>query len=196
MKYLKLVCLAVAATALLTGTASATTLTSPANTTYTGAVKLVSEGQMTLHNEFLAPFNCSWSLEGKTESHGAAVTAGGKVVAITMTNCTSTQSISVLNPGSLQFHTDTESADGNGDFTLVGFELSLFYPAVGLTCKYGTGTGISLGTLTGSKTTKSNATVDGSSPQIPVVGSSIFCGKFGTLTGSFQVSTPTYLDVD
>jgi hypothetical protein len=198
MKHLKILGLAaVAAVALMAfaGTASATVLTSPAGTTYTGAVKVASEGEMTFDNE-LGQYGCEWTMEAKVESHGAAATAGGKIFNLGRTGCTGNISSFVLRPGSLEFHTAGESADGNGTLTLVGFEIQINYEALGVTCRYGTGAGVSLGTLTGSKNTGSKATVDGSSPKVPKTQGGLFCGEFATLTGNFGVVSPTYLDVD
>ena len=197
VKMLGLVAVAAAALTAFAGSASATILTSPAGTTYTGTLKLASEGEITLDHENGFPsYSCSWSLEGKMESHGAAATATSKPSTILLTGCTTANSISVLNRGTLEFHTDSEAANGNGTITWVGFQLTITYSALGVSCLYNTGAGITLGTLTGSKTTGSSATVDLNSVKLPRTGDSIFCGAAATMTGSFKVITPSYLDVD
>jgi hypothetical protein len=193
VKVLGLVAFALVAMLAFAGSATATTLTSPSGSTYTGAFKVVSEGEITLENP-LGKFVCTWGQEGKVEAHGPAVTARGKISTATFTGCSVMRPFSVLSPGSLEFHTDSESADGNGTVTLVGFEITIVFN--GVPCTYGTAAGLDLGTLTGSKTTGSKATIDTGSISIPRTAGSLLCGESAPLTGSFAVATPSYLDVD
>ncbi|HEY8502571.1 MAG TPA: hypothetical protein VIL21_07775, partial [Solirubrobacterales bacterium] len=188
--------LVAAALMVLVAPAGATTLTSPSGSNYTSSFKLASEGTLTF-TDTIREWKCEWILEGKVEAHGSSVTAGGKVSTLTIPSLACLGGpISILSTGSLEFHTDSESADGNGIVTWVGFEMTIKYENLGVSCKYGTGAGAKLGTLTGSKSTGSNATVHVESFNLPRTGHSIFCGEGATMTGSFKVVTPSYLDVD
>jgi hypothetical protein len=187
--------LAVALVAMLvfSASAAATTLTSPSGSAYTGAFKVVSEGEISLENP-IGKFVCNWGQEGKIEEHGPTVTARGKITSATFTECSVMRPFSVLSAGTLEFHTDSQSADGNGTVTLVGFTITINFN--GVPCTYGTGAGLDLGTLTGSKTTGAKATIDTGSVAIPRTAGSLLCGESASLTGSFAVASPTYLDVD
>jgi hypothetical protein len=201
MKYAKMLgLLAIAAAALMAfaGVASATTLTSPAGTTYTSTIKAASEGKTTLHNASLGvSVSCEESnVEGKVESHGSGVTAGGKVTTLTFTKC-GADTVTVLAPGSLEVH--NISGTSNGTLTSVGAEITIKNAATGVSCTYKTGPAPSatdIGTLTSSATTGKTATLDIASSIIPRSGDSILCGSKGEWTGSYVVNTPDSLLVD
>ncbi|HEU5062572.1 MAG TPA: hypothetical protein VFT79_05395 [Solirubrobacterales bacterium] len=176
---------------ILTGTASATTLTAPYEPVYTGTIKASSEGAITVHNPALGVSAAcqSSTLEGKVEQHGSGVAAGGKLSSFTLSEC-GTDEVNVLARGSLEIHA-TEG--GNGTVTWTGASITITHSTVGVSCIYKT-EGTDIGTLTGSTTT--NATLDLNSSTIPRAGDSIFCGSKGTLTGSYKITMPSTLVVD
>ena len=195
MKSLKFCAFAVAAVAALSAfaaPASATTITSPLGVPYTNTIKLASEGEILLDNEFgFLPMRCEWTLEGKVESHGGGLTAKGNFSSVTI-GCTDKVVANVLNKGSFEIHWIGESS---GTVTLVGLEVTMTHPA-GFICTFGAGAGIDLGTLTSTFITGGNATIDATGAKIPRTGHSAFCGAETTVTGSFKVVTPTTLYLD
>ncbi|HEX5988906.1 MAG TPA: hypothetical protein VFY75_01665 [Solirubrobacterales bacterium] len=196
MKYVKMLgLLAVAAAALMAfaGTASATYLTSPAGTTYTGTIHAKSEGTTTLHGEAFAVSCAASTVSGSVEFHSTGTgTAGGKITTLDFSECTFP--VTVIANGSLEVHTKTASADGNGTLTSNGAKITIHGP-FGINCLYETNN-TDIGTLTGSKNTGKTATLDIDSSLIPRTGDSAFCGAAGEWTGSYEVTTPDYLDVD
>lgn len=196
MNYLKvfgLIASALAALLAFAGGASATTLTSPAGTVYTGTVKVVSEGEITIENP-VGKFPCLWSQEGKVDQHGSTATARVPIASTVLTFCTNATFPTIVSQGALEIHTDAETADGNGRVTLVGFGVTV--NRLGIICTYETGAGVDIGTLTGSKTTGSNATIEVAGAAIPKTGGGLLCGETATMSGSFSVASPSYLDVD
>ena len=194
MKYVKMLgLLAVAAAAMMAfaGVASATTVTSPAGTTYTSTVK-ASAGSTELHGEAFSVSCASSTVEGKVESHGAGITIGGNIDSLVFASCNFP--VTVLKAGSLEVH---EKQGGNGfvgTLTSTGAEITIHGP-FGINCLYKTNA-TDIGTLTGSGTTKATAKLDIDSSLIPRTGDSAFCGANGEWTGSYTVNTPDYLDVE
>ncbi|HEX5988907.1 MAG TPA: hypothetical protein VFY75_01670 [Solirubrobacterales bacterium] len=195
MKYVKMLgLLAVAAAALMAfaGTASATYLTSPAGTTYTGTIH-ASAGTTTLHGEAFSVTCATSTVSGSVEHHGTGVgTAGGKVTTLDFNECTFP--VTVLANGSLEIHTNESSANGNGTVTSFSTKITIHGP-FNINCHYETQF-TDIGTLTGSKTTGQTAKLDIDSALIPRNGDSALCGAAGEWTGSYTVTTPDYLDVD
>ena len=76
-----------------------------------------------------------------------------------------------------------------------GLEFTITHPGA-FNCKFSAGAGIDFGTLVGTATTGSNATLDVNGVKLPKVADSPFCGAAATLTGSFKVATPSTLYVD
>jgi hypothetical protein len=187
MKYIKIIGLAsVVMTTLVSGTASATTVTSPKGTTYTSTIVAENEGTITLTSAFggFGSISCTKSLlESKIETHGASVTAGGKVSKLTFEGCTGGEPTSpVATPGSLEIHT-------NGDVTSKSASVAVHKTLFG-TCTFTTAsTGTSTGTGTGTAVTGGNATLD-----IKATITSA-CGN-GTLEGSYKVKTPSTVYAD
>jgi hypothetical protein len=166
------------------GTASATTLVSPAGTVYTGSLVAEAEGHVVLHNP-IAKIECASKVEGTVESHGAGVTAGGKISSLSFTGCTDSWHVTVVAAGSLEVH---NSGGGNGTVTSSGATVEA--TRFGVTCRYATSS-TDIGTFTGG----SPATLD-ISAGIPFHSGSIFCGSGPTTwTGSYKVTTPTALAV-
>ncbi|MGN6257580.1 MAG: hypothetical protein ACTHN3_07510 [Solirubrobacterales bacterium] len=194
MKYVKILGLfALTAAALMafTGNASATTLTSPAGTTYTGAIVAESEGENTLINTSIGlKVQCEVSkVEGKVEMHGTGVTAAGKLTSLTFEKCTNNYSVKVFHLGALEIH--NISGTGNGTVTSNGTQVTVSTP-LGFSCVYETSS-TDIGTLTGG----APVTLDIGSATIPRVSEeSPFCGSSGTWTGSYKVTTPGTLLVD
>ena len=186
MKYAKMLgLLAVAVTALMAfaGVASATTLTSPAGTTYTSTIKATST-ESSLDGAFVTVTCAHSAVEGKVESHGAASTAGGKISSLTFSSCN--YPTTVKKAGSLEIH---GLGGGNGTLTSTGAEIEIA-TSVG-TCIFTT-SATDVGTLTGGTTAK----LDIASAKIPRTGGNFLCGSTGTWTGSYTVNTPDTLLVD
>jgi hypothetical protein len=192
MKYVKMLgLLAVAAAALMAfaGTASATTLTSPTGTTYTGSISAESEGATTLHNTSLGvSVSCNESkVTGKVETSGAGVTAGGKISTLTFTSC-GEDKVTVLTNGSLEIH---RTSGYNGTLTSSGAAITITDASTGVSCTYTT-SNTDIGSVTGG----SPATLSINSATIPRTGDSFFCGSSGQWTGSYKVTSPGSLYVD
>jgi hypothetical protein len=186
MRYVKtLGLLAVAAAALMAfaGTASATALTSPAGTTYTGAVRATSSST-SLHGPFITVSCTHSTAEGKVEAHGASVTAAGKVSGLTFTGCN--YPVTVKKAGALEVHSGSPSR-----VTSSGAEVAI-HTSVG-ECVFSTvNTAIDIGQFTGG--TPARHDID--SVTIPRTGGSFFCGTAGEWTGSYTITTPGTLLLD
>jgi hypothetical protein len=182
MKILGLAAMALAALMAMAGTASATTLTSPAGTTYTSTIKAENEGPVTLTSAFggFGTVTCNKStVEGKVEKHGAGVNVSGNIGKLTFTECN--REVTVLSTGSLEVNSSGALTGKN--------QTILIHTAIG-PCHFTTAsTGTSLGTVTTTATTGSNATLD-IKATIPSP-----CGN-GTWEGSYKVTAPNpfYLD--
>lgn len=213
MKYVKMLGLmAVAAAALMAfaATASATTLTSPTGTIYTGKIHAevdTNEGALapTLDGAF-STVNCKKStVEGTVESHGAGVTAGGKITTLTFGECNFP--VTVLKPGTLSIHAiKPESGEHktcentpNTPDTCWG---TLYSDKAEVTVATSVGSCIfttantSIGTLTTTPTTGKTATLDIGSSPIPRTGGNFLCGATATWTGNYVVDTPDSLWID
>ena len=112
--------------------ASATTLTSPAGTTYTGAVKAESIVEGLYVRQRPAQTNSDAEFEWKAESHGAAATVNGPVTAFSLSECS--LKVTLLKPGSSEVHTMSEANTGSGALTWSGVEATM--PMLGLDCVY------------------------------------------------------------
>ncbi|MGN6258585.1 MAG: hypothetical protein ACTHN3_12690 [Solirubrobacterales bacterium] len=198
VKWLGLLTLAALSSAVLTATASATQLTSPEGTIYTSTFAAESEGEFAQENKSIGlRIECLAAFEGKIESHGTSVTASGKLSKLTFTSCTNGYVYTVLKLGSLEIHTDgsdTSGTSGNGTVTWSGAELTSHTP-LGFSCTFTT-SGTDIGTLTGSKSTGSTATLDLNSAVISRTGDSALCGTSSVWNGSFRFVTPDTLNVD
>ena len=152
-----------------------------------------AEGTTVLHPP-IGTIECKESgVEGTTSTTGgASETVKGNLSKLTFTSCNAT--VTVLTQGGLEIHTRTESADGNGTLTSSGTEVTVEF--AGFHCIFKTNS-TDLGTLTGSPTTKSNATLD-IEATIPRTGgkSGAFCGSTAKWTGSYKVTKPSVLAVD
>jgi hypothetical protein len=174
----------------LASSASATTLTSPLGSTYTGAFKAESQS-LAMHNTSLGiTVSCgSSTFEGTVEKHGAASTVTGKLSKVTFSLC-GTSDMTVLAPGVLEIHA---TSGGNGTVTWTGGEITKNVTSLGVSCSYKTNA-TDIGTLTGSSS--GNSILDIASSTIPRTGDSIFCGSSSLWTGSYKFTTPSTLVVD
>jgi hypothetical protein len=170
---------------------SATTLTAPAGTTYTGEIKAETEnGHFIFHNAFTT-WECNSFISFKVEQHGAGVTVGGKISSLTFPTCTGDTS-TVLRAGSLEIHSQ---ANGHGLVTWSGLEWSLFNHAFGGTCIYTT-SHTQIGTLTPAPSSTGHATLDISATISRTGGSlGVFCGSTASWTGNYKFTTPTGLRI-
>ena len=93
--------------------------------------------------------------KGKTSNAGSSSeTVKGNFEAWTWGGCSTT--VDALSLGSLEVHWIA----GTNNATLTGSGSTWTYDIFGVSCAYGTGTGTDLGTLTGSATSTSKATID------------------------------------
>jgi hypothetical protein len=174
--------LTVVALASLTGTASATVVTSNGSA-YTSTFTAESSN-LNFHSAFYT-VDCNRShLEGKFESHGSSTTAEGKISKWTFEACN--YSITVRKPGTLIAHA---GSGGNGTLTSTGTEL-VMHTSVG-ECILTT-SATSIGTFTGG----GGAVLDIDSSTISRTGGSFFCGSSVEWTGNYTFSAPTSLVLD
>ena len=181
MKYIKMLgLLAIAAAALMAfaGTASASTLTSPEGTTYTGNFTATSTN-LELHGSFVTIKCTHPEMKGSVEQHGAA-NAGGKISSLTFTGCNYPTTVTA---GGIMVFTSANGAL----WSLLAWHL---HTSVG-TCTFTTNN-TPIGTLVEGK----NAYISINSAKIPRTGGNFLCGSSGTLTGTYDLTTPNDLWVD
>ncbi|HEX5988909.1 MAG TPA: hypothetical protein VFY75_01680 [Solirubrobacterales bacterium] len=187
MKYVKMLgLLAVAAASLMAfaGNASASQLTSPSGTIYSGEFKATG-GTIELHGE-------AFSVNCKTSSMAGNVTEQGSGITIKIPfsfqlgSCSFPVTITVS--GTLIFH--VRIIPPRIKVTVTGLKFTIHGP-FGINCLYEANE-TELGTLTEGTTAK----LDIESALIPRTGDSAFCGSFGELTGSLTVNTPDTLLAD
>jgi len=193
IKTLGLVAVTAIAAMAIAAPASATELTSPKGTTYTGNIAIENEGEIIFDNG-AASYACSGSTgEGKVEEQGSTVTAKGKIAKWTLTGCN--METVVIKLGTVEIHTQEGSSNGNGTVTVSGTEVTTLGNS-GLHCVYTTN-GTSLGVLTGSNNTGGKAKLDLSGTVPRTAGKSgAFCGTSSVITGAYTVTSPSYLEVD
>jgi hypothetical protein len=180
-KLIAFIAIAVVGQVASAGTASATTVTSPSGTAYTGEIKATA-GTIELHGSFVT-VNCKNAsvTVSKVESHGAGVTSKGAVTSGTASECNFP--VKLLKGGSLEAHA---TSGGNGTITSNGAEITIETSIAN--CIFTT-SNTDVGLLTGGTTAK----LDINSASIPRTGHSVFCGGSGTWTGSYTVNTPDTL---
>lgn len=197
MKHLKMLgLLALSLTALFTasaGSASAAELTSPKGTVYNGTLSAESENGVTFDGPFqLSCKKSTW--EAEVEKQGSAITVSGKVKSLTYTEC-GQSTVSVINPGTFQIHTDAENANGNGTMTSTGMTITTLTHSVFLgTIHCITETNNThLGTIEGSINTGVTAKKILTQLADPT---DAICSELVSLTGNYKITKPDYLDVD
>jgi hypothetical protein len=196
MKYVKILgLLAVSAAALMAfaATASATQVTAPAGTLYTGTITAEAEnGHVKLHNP-AALIECASAVDGHLSSHGSAVTASGPITALSFTGCTGAWTVTVNAPGTLEAHKN--AGDHNAVLTSSGATVTAFNHSLGINCRYLTAN-TTIGTVTSAASSTGHATLD-ISANIPFHSGSPFCGTGTTAwTGQYKVTSPTGLTFD
>jgi hypothetical protein len=183
---------AVVVMALEGASASATTITSPSGTQYSGFVSasLKFGTEATLKSSFIGEVKCKEStFEGFIQSQGAEVTAGVSSSSGSIGSCNG--SVTFPKGGTLEVHTEGGSSNGNGTLTSSGAEVTI--ELSGIHCIFTT-SNTNLGTVTGG----SPATFAAKSAAIPRTGgrSGGFCGSSATWTANYTVTTPSTLLID
>jgi hypothetical protein len=185
MKHLKMVgLLAVAAASLMAfaSSASATVITSPAGTEYTGEIHATLATPNSALLKAGIEDTCGEStVKGKVETN--TTTASGKISVLTFGDCNRTTK--VLKPGSL-------SIASGGVVTAKENEVTV--EELGISCVYGGGTGTKLGTLEGGA--GKTAVLNVSTTELPKISGGIFCASKGTWTAKYTVTTPDEIIVD
>lgn len=178
LKFAKMVIVAAAAVMALAGTASASTLTSPEGTTYTGEI-VATSGVMTLEMSFMTSQCTSSETRLKVQQHGA-VNVSGAVTAFSFSGCNFPTTIN--KNGRLE-------VDSSGTVISTGAEISIqtAYGACVLTTSR-----TAISSLTGG----SFAVMDINSAKIPRTGGTFLCGTHWVWTGGYTVSKPSSLVVD
>ena len=201
MKYLKMFSmLIVAASAVMAfaGTASAGTFTSPKGTTYTGQFHAVA-GEMTTHG--VATVTCqSSTIQGTITSHGSSVTGLAHINTLTFSSCGTHKTVETA--GTLEFHTHPGDSNG-GAYAIVtssGMTVNINLTQLGITCglrtestEIGTMTNSTHRQVTGEAQTTATIHIDA---LIPRHSGSFFCGSSIEWTGTYEITTPDYLDYD
>jgi hypothetical protein len=190
--------------------ASATTITSPTNTAYTGEILATAEGHAILKNP-VATIECSSRLQITSLTHGSGQTAKGAIESflwgekegVYLGKCTNNWHVTTVSPGSLEIHWVENHV---GTVTATGLKQTATH--LGITCVYET-SATHIGTLTDSHTAgdtppPANETVESTATihikaQIPINGteSSGLCGT-GTAEwkGSYIIRTPDRLYIN
>lgn len=210
MRYVKMCGLLAMAAAVLmafAGSASAGIFTTEKDgPAWTGAVHATA-GETTLHGAATITCNSS-TVQGEITQHGSEVTGKGSITGLTFSECNA--HVTVKKAGTLEIHTHSADPSGGtyGIATSSGAEVSIQITSLGLTCVYTTNN-TEVGTVTTSThqflthlmatETKEpdiaiTATIHINSAKIPRTEGSIFCGSSGVWTGTYQITTPDYLD--
>jgi hypothetical protein len=193
MKHLKMLGLFVMAAASLmafSSSASATILTSPSGTKYEGKIEATAVSSLLLQASF-ANITCTQStVAGTPTNFGSATeTVSGPISTLSFSSCNAT--VTVLNNGRLEIHTEKAKENGNG--TLTGSGSKVTVAVFGTSCVYGTGSGTDLGTLKGSDTGTAKMEINAN---LPLEEGGFGCANPATWTGSYSVTNPDNLTVD
>ena len=179
MKHFKTLIVAAAALMAFAATASATTLTSPEGTTYTGNIAVTATNSE-MDGAFVT-VKCGHSeAKGSVEVHGAGKDISMTLSLLTLTGCN--YHTTVKNAGGL------EITSANAVISR-GMEFSI-NTSVG-TCSFSTNY-----TPIGSLTEGGNVSWDINSAKIPRTGGNFLCGSSYTWTGGYDFTTPNDLWVD
>ena len=164
--------------------ASATTLTSPPGTPYTGTFS-ASAGGMAFDHSFVTASCSGSSLSGQIQTHGTSVPVSIQISSLTFTGCNFPTT--VLNFGTLHIHA---GSNGNGTVTWSGAKIAI-HSGLG-TCVLTTNN-THIGTIT--RNAGFTPVLD-LTATLPRTEGPVTCGSSWTWTGSYQVTTPTTLYVD
>jgi hypothetical protein len=206
MQYVKMLGLvaavAMALMAFGVGTASATTLTSPTGTVYKGEIVASVDHSVLLVEEGFGTVTCTTGVvKGKPNAQSDTTTVTGSISTLTFgeprlggteeeSECEGQlATINVLKRGSLEIH--VIGTGPNGTLTSSGAEVTV--TKFGIHCIYSTNN-TDLGTLTGSTTTKGQATMD-INAKLNRVATSPFCAEHATWEGAYVVTAPSFLNI-
>jgi len=204
MKYAKILGVLAVAAALtgFAGTASATELTNLEGKAYGAGTKLKAASESKkITIDSAAAVECSKSaIEFEvTEAGSATATVSGPITQLTLEVCGS-NTATVLKAGSFEIHTDIENkVDGNGVLTSTGAEITVLTHSILGTvhCIYLTNETF-IGTIIGSKNKMAEeATIEMNSAPMTRKSTDVGCNSANPLwTGSYQITEPSYLNVD
>jgi hypothetical protein len=189
LQLLGLAALAILVLALCGGTASATVLCKINTTPCISPVSAGTKVEMSLSGvstmKALGTDECSGSpLVWKVENAGGSTsTVSGKVENLEFTGCSCTTK--VLKAGEAEVHWVSGTMNG----TLTSKNAEVTTNCSGIDCVYGTGSGTSIGTLTGGEVAK----LDVSATLAKISG--VFCTSTATWTATYQVNGPKPLYV-
>ncbi|HEY6730128.1 MAG TPA: hypothetical protein VI039_03795 [Solirubrobacterales bacterium] len=174
-------------------TASATDLTAPSGSVYTGTLKASNSSNLTLHA--VADLTCkSSTIEAQVEQHGVGVPAKGYVSSLSLAECN--HHVVVYKYGSLEIHT---TSNGNGTVTWSGGTFTALFTTIfgSVHCTFETNN-TDVGALTAASSDGSHATWDIGSSPIPIdeASSNFLCGSSAEWTGNYKFTSPTGLRVD
>lgn len=183
-----------AALALLVGasSASATVLTSPAGTAYTGAVKAKSSKHVLIHMGAKTITCANSQLEWEVSSHGPASTVKGAVTAFTFEECSNETTVTVAQKGVFEVHTPSSELIKYFPITWTGFEIKINVHSIPFYCIYKGGP-FEIGAITPSALTGQTAAID-IEASLPLISGA--CSQSLKLTAAYSVTTPDYLDAD
>lgn len=189
MKHLKTFCLVAVATGALlafAGTASATYVTTTTGgSVATPTFHLVNEGGHIRFTNPIANIDCSSTIEGNIESHGAFLPAVGNVFHFTFTGCTNIWHVTTVSFGKLSIYW---TSGHNGELRSTGAKIDA--TRFGVTCVYET-SNTKLGTITGGKPARVH--IEGSIP-INDFESSDLCGTSNSnLSGKYESTSELYI---
>ncbi|HEU5063283.1 MAG TPA: hypothetical protein VFT79_09065 [Solirubrobacterales bacterium] len=191
----RLAVLATIAVMAMGGVAGASAVTSPAGTAYTGEVMAIpTKAQFVIDTAGTFVTECSaTTFQFTPEYHGPTVTAKGNAKYLFFEGCSPAEDITTLSWGYFEFH---PLGNGNGTVTSSEFVLTTTEAApFGTHCKYKTSS-THFGTLTGSKNTGGAAILHIAGTSIPKdPTSSVICGSLEFTSGSYEIETPSYLDI-
>ncbi|HET7418627.1 MAG TPA: hypothetical protein VFJ61_13475 [Solirubrobacterales bacterium] len=188
MNYAKLFALAAMALTVLipfAGTASASRVTSPPGTLYTGTIKATSTDTKWTNSSTIGTVSCEHSeMVGTVKGHGSSATAIVSLSTLTFSKCTGGEPTSPVGfPGSLELHLTTAP---NGTTTSSGAVVIIHKTLVG-SCSFRTNEKpADIGTFTGGTPAKLDI---GSSP-IPQGSNNMFCPSSANLSGTYTFTSP------
>jgi hypothetical protein len=168
---------------------------------YKGEIVASVENTVTLKEEGFGTVTCTTGVtKGTPNAQSDAATVTGPISTLTFgaprgtneeeSSCENgAATINVLKRGSLEIH--VIGTGPNGTLTSSGAEVTV--TKFGIHCIYSTSS-TDLGTLTGSTTTGKTATMD-INAKLNRVATSPFCAEHATWEGSYQVTTPDFLNV-
>lgn len=147
MRYLKVLGLAAAFSAALmglTGSASATSITTTTGgAAATPTVHIVNKSSHITFANPIATIACNVTFEGNVAGHGAGLTAEVTLARFSLSSCTNNWHATTVTPGILLIHW-TSGHDGTVTWTGAKFDLT----RLGVTCVYETNN-TQIGTITG-----------------------------------------------